>query len=88
MTQQLQTKPQMTTDGAPDILPGDTAPVGGDVDLKAAASRDGSTHRSAASAAPQDLPVAPVETFDPPASAGDRRLFQNGDTDRNPDGGE
>ncbi|AXV16076.1 hypothetical protein CYG48_10455 [Neorhizobium sp. SOG26] len=65
--------------GALDIKNEHVAPIGSDGELKA--SSKPSVEKASGAASLGDA-VQPVEKFDPPAQDADRRIFQNGDTDR------
>jgi len=46
--------------------------------------KPGAEKSDAAPLGPADAPVKPVRDFDPEKADGNRRMFQNGDTDRSP----
>jgi hypothetical protein len=77
MTDENRNANKPTTGGALNIPDDNTGRVGSDAELKGASP----SKPDAAEAASGD-PAAPVDKFDPPTAQDDRRIFQNGDTDR------
>jgi hypothetical protein len=72
------TNDQASRGGALDIKGEHVARVGSDAELRASKS----TAKGSQGEASVADAVQPVEKFDPPAPDGERRIFQNGDTDR------